>query len=244
MSGSGACKQAVDRLKRLNPRPGMAYASSEPRYVLPDVCVERVNGEYVVLVNEGFFPRLTVSDQYQRMMAEGGERARQAADYLRNWFQSAVWLVRGIEQRRQTLYRVTQSDRRETKGFSGSRRRPPEAPHPARSGGRAGIARVHRQPRHAKQVRANASRPLFHSGISSRPAWIPCPGGASAKSVKKRIVGADSEGEISKNPCLISGSQTAPGGRDPDLPPHGGQISGGARESPPRWPGGGTTKDA
>ncbi|HET7100355.1 MAG TPA: RNA polymerase factor sigma-54, partial [Terriglobia bacterium] len=100
-------QQAVDRLKRLNPRPGMAYASSEPRYVLPDVCVERVNGEYVVLVNEGFFPRLTVSDQYQRMMAEGGERARQAADYLRNWFQSAVWLVRGIEQRRQTLYRVT-----------------------------------------------------------------------------------------------------------------------------------------
>ena len=70
-------QQAVDRLKRLNPRPGMAYASSEPRYVLPDVCVERVNGEYVVLVNEGFFPRLTVSDQYQRMMAEGGERARQ-----------------------------------------------------------------------------------------------------------------------------------------------------------------------
>src|SRR5690606_24284338 len=54
-------QQAVDRLKRLNPRPGMAYASSEPRYVLPDVCVERVNGEYVVLVNEGFFPRLTVS---------------------------------------------------------------------------------------------------------------------------------------------------------------------------------------
>src|SRR5690606_7396115 len=100
-------QQAVDRLKRLNPRPGMAYASSEPRYVLPDVCVERVNGEYVVLVNEGFFPRLTVSDQYQRMMAEGGAPGRQAADCLRNWFQSAVWLVRGIEQRRQTLYRVT-----------------------------------------------------------------------------------------------------------------------------------------
>jgi RNA polymerase sigma-54 factor len=41
------------------------------------------------------------------MMVDGGEQARKAADYLRNWFQSAVWLVRGIEQRRHTLYRVT-----------------------------------------------------------------------------------------------------------------------------------------
>lgn len=102
-------QKAVDRLKRLNPRPGITFAPHEPRYVLPDVCVERVDGEYVVLVNEGYLPRLTVSDQYQRMMAKGGEQARQAADYLRNWFQSAVWLVRGIEQRRQTLYRVTRT---------------------------------------------------------------------------------------------------------------------------------------
>lgn len=100
-------QEAVDRLKSLNPRPGMTFASSAPRYVLPDVCVERVNGDYVVLVNEGFLPRLTVSDRYQRMMVDGGEQARKAADYLRNWFQSAVWLVRGIEQRRHTLYRVT-----------------------------------------------------------------------------------------------------------------------------------------
>jgi len=179
-------QEAIDRLKRLNPRPGMAYASSAPHYVLPDVCVERVNGEYVVLVNEGFLPRLTVNDRYQRMLADGGEQARQAADYLRNWFQSAVWLVRGIEQRRQTLYRVTQVIVEKQRAFLDHGvdcLKPLTLREVAEELGmhESTVSRA-TQNKYVQTPRGLFSfRYFFPSGVDSSS------GGASAKSVKKRI---------------------------------------------------------
>lgn len=100
-------QRAVDRIKRCNPRPGLAYHPGEPRYVVPDVVVERVENEYVVLVNDGYMPRLTVSRQYEQLLYQEDDRSRQATHYLKSWFQSAMWLVKSIEQRRHTLARVS-----------------------------------------------------------------------------------------------------------------------------------------
>jgi RNA polymerase sigma-54 factor len=100
-------QRAVDRIKRCNPRPGLAYHVGEPRYVVPDVVVERVENEYVVLVNDGYVPRLTVSKHYEQLLCREDDRSRQATHYLKNWFQSAMWLVKSIEQRRHTLARVS-----------------------------------------------------------------------------------------------------------------------------------------
>lgn len=101
-------QEAADRIRKLNPKPGLACHGESPRYIFPDVTVRKMQGEWEVWVNEGYMPRLGISTQYERMLRENNESAHQAAAYIRERIQSAMWLLKSIEQRRNTLYRVSQ----------------------------------------------------------------------------------------------------------------------------------------
>jgi RNA polymerase sigma-54 factor len=100
---------AIDEIKTCNPRPGAGYADSSPRYVHPDVVVEKVDGEYVIIMNDSDFPRLTINSRYQQLLVQKDLYGDEATSYLKNWMQSALWLVKGIEQRRDTIYRVAET---------------------------------------------------------------------------------------------------------------------------------------
>ncbi|MFC4077512.1 RNA polymerase factor sigma-54 [Salinithrix halophila] len=100
-------QRAADRIRQLNPRPGLAYNFDSPRYVQPDVSVVERNGMLEVVVNEGYIPRLGISTHYERMLDREDEGAKQAASYIKSRLQSAMWLLKSIEQRRHTLHRVT-----------------------------------------------------------------------------------------------------------------------------------------
>ncbi|TCW39084.1 RNA polymerase RpoN-/SigL-like sigma 54 subunit [Laceyella sacchari] len=108
---------AVDEIKSCHPRPGAAYASEPPRYVAPDVVVEKVDGEYVVLLEEGEAPRLTINAAYQRLIKQRERLDEDVAQYLKNWVQSAMWLIKGIEQRRDTIIRVAEAIVSKQKAF-------------------------------------------------------------------------------------------------------------------------------
>ncbi|MBP2020068.1 RNA polymerase sigma-54 factor [Symbiobacterium terraclitae] len=98
---------AADAVRTLDPKPGRHFGrADEARYIVPDVVVERVGGEYVVLVNEAPLPRLRVSQHYRRLLDEADGATRR---YLEERVQSALWLIRSIEQRRMTLLRVTEA---------------------------------------------------------------------------------------------------------------------------------------
>ena len=101
--------QAVEEIKSCNPRPGLQFHSSSPHYVYPDVHVEKIDDEYVVLLNDGDMPNLTVNRYYQQLLRQKDELGEEVSRYLKNWVQSALWLVKGIEQRRDTIYRVAQA---------------------------------------------------------------------------------------------------------------------------------------
>lgn len=102
-------QQAADRLKTLDPKPARKFShANDTRYIVPDVIVERVNGEYVILVNDVIAPRLGVSAMYKDILT------RKISDpvtvgYLEKKLNSALWLIKSIEQRRLTLYKVTRS---------------------------------------------------------------------------------------------------------------------------------------
>lgn len=99
---------AVDLIRTLDPKPGRRFGfPDETRYVIPDVVVERVGDEYVVIVNEGPIPRLLVSNQYRQML--GSHVEGEARRFVEERVQSALWLIKAIEQRRMTLYRVTEA---------------------------------------------------------------------------------------------------------------------------------------
>ena len=106
-------QEAIDHIRSLNPRPGSSYHREEVRYIVPDVTVEQVEGNYIVLVNDSVTPRLSISRFYERMLKEENE----AKKYISDKMNSALWLIRSIEQRRMTLYRVTEAIVNEQREF-------------------------------------------------------------------------------------------------------------------------------
>ncbi|MEW5762362.1 MAG: RNA polymerase factor sigma-54 [Bacillota bacterium] len=100
-------RQAAALIKTLDPKPGRSFASHDDiRYPVPDVVIKKVGNDYVVLVNDGFLPRLTISQSFRRIArATDGDPA--ARRYVNQKLQAARWLIRSIEQRRFTLYRIT-----------------------------------------------------------------------------------------------------------------------------------------
>lgn len=99
-------QEISDVIKGLEPKPGRQFStSSETRYIVPDVTVEKINEEYVVSVNESSAPRLTVSSYYQKMLISS-DRESTISKFLSGRLNSALWLIKSIEQRRQTIYNV------------------------------------------------------------------------------------------------------------------------------------------
>ena len=95
-------QEACGRIRTLDPRPGAPFAPREaPGYIIPDLLVEEVEGELVVSSGEDFLPELKVSSYYQRLMKETDER--EVREYLYDKVRQACWMVKSIEQRRNTL---------------------------------------------------------------------------------------------------------------------------------------------
>jgi len=93
----------------LEPRPARGYEEEEVRTIIPDVSVEKVDDEYVVFLNDEGAPRLRVSSLYRRLASQEGGGEEAARQYLQEKVRAAAWLIKSIQQRQQTLYRVTQS---------------------------------------------------------------------------------------------------------------------------------------
>jgi RNA polymerase sigma-54 factor len=101
-------QEAADMIRTLDPKPGRRFGSpNETRYVVPDAAVERVGQEYVVVINESPVPKLLVSNHYRQMLSAPVDA--EARKFVEQKIHSAMWLIKAIEQRRLTLFRVVES---------------------------------------------------------------------------------------------------------------------------------------
>jgi RNA polymerase sigma-54 factor len=100
-------QQICDIIRTLDPKPGLQFGGDETKYVTPDMIVEKIDGEYVVIINDFNFPRLIVNNMYESLLKQADFQSQEARKYLEDKMGSAVWLIRSIEQRRMTLYRVS-----------------------------------------------------------------------------------------------------------------------------------------
>ncbi len=99
-------QQIADLIKTMEPKPGRLFSSGEAtRYVVPDIIVEKVNDEYQVINNDTSMPKLMVSSYYNKLSAQA-EQDEELSKYLNDRFNAAVWLIKSIEQRKQTIYNV------------------------------------------------------------------------------------------------------------------------------------------
>ncbi|NOZ94046.1 MAG: RNA polymerase factor sigma-54 [Acidobacteria bacterium] len=98
----------VQVIERLDPKPGRRFLRDDNSYIEPDVFVKKVGDEYVVSLNDDGLPRLRMSSRYLRML-EGKGLDRKAQTFLREKMRNALWLMKSIDQRQRTIYKVAQS---------------------------------------------------------------------------------------------------------------------------------------
>ncbi|MGC9453475.1 MAG: RNA polymerase factor sigma-54 [Phycisphaerae bacterium] len=110
-------KAAIENISHLTPRPGLLIGSSEVPVLVPDAVVDLdENGEVIVNMSDGNTPRLSISRSY-RKLANNRETDKNARRFLRGNIRSAQWLIRAIDQRRETVRRVVEEVFRVQRAF-------------------------------------------------------------------------------------------------------------------------------
>jgi RNA polymerase sigma-54 factor len=99
-------QSAADELARLDPKPGLRFAGKGDEYVVPDLVVEKVDGEYRVFLNDSGMPRLRISRVYRDLASDKSKFQGENREFITQKLNSATWLIQAIEQRRQTMLRV------------------------------------------------------------------------------------------------------------------------------------------
>jgi len=97
--------QAVESIKTLIPKPGQKYDSRKAAYVQPEVAIVKIADEFVILPNDDGMPQLRMNAYYRNKLTDRSLDG-EAKDYLKEKLRSALELLRGVSQRKQTIYRV------------------------------------------------------------------------------------------------------------------------------------------
>jgi len=97
--------QEFKLIRQLDPFPGRKYAPRDAHYIEPEVYIEKMDDDYLIRFNDDGLPQLRINSQYRRMM-ENKETTKETRDYIKDRFRSAVDLLKNIEHRKQTIYRV------------------------------------------------------------------------------------------------------------------------------------------
>jgi RNA polymerase sigma-54 factor len=100
-----ALKAAHALITSLNPRPGADFAQVEARYITPDVIVKKLKGKWTAYINPDAYPRLRINRLYAEILA----RQRRGNGNLTGQLQEARWLIKNVQQRFETIHRVTQA---------------------------------------------------------------------------------------------------------------------------------------
>jgi len=101
--------QAACLISKLDPKPGKAFGGEVVREIIPDVYVYKVEGEYVISLNDEDMPRLRVNPYYLNILTDSHSVVEGDRKYIQQKQREALWLIRSIHQRQRTIRKVTTS---------------------------------------------------------------------------------------------------------------------------------------
>ena len=101
--------KAVKIIYSLEPKPGRAFNYEAPQYINPDLYVYKISGEYIVVLNEDGMPKLHVNSLYRQILSGGNSVPENSKEYIKNKLRSAVWLIKSIYHRQNTVKKVMYS---------------------------------------------------------------------------------------------------------------------------------------
>ena len=102
-------KEHLEVIRHLDPKPGLRFNPTPSQYVTPDVFVEKIDEEYVVFLNEDGLPQMRISPTYRRLLDKDGNHGEETRAYVRDKFNAARWLIKSVQQRQNTIYKVARS---------------------------------------------------------------------------------------------------------------------------------------
>ena len=97
---------AQQLITHLNPRPGSEYSNQVARYIIPDVVVRKIKGEWAVSLNPDAIPRLKVNKLYADILSRGQDSGQQQ---IGQQLQEAKWLIKNVQQRFETIHKVSKA---------------------------------------------------------------------------------------------------------------------------------------
>jgi len=95
----------VDLIKTLEPKPSRGFYTGETvKYIVPDAYINKINDQYFISMNEDVLPKLNINSLYKEIINNGKDA--EAIEYVKDKINSAMFLIKSIEQRKNTVYRV------------------------------------------------------------------------------------------------------------------------------------------
>lgn len=107
----------LEIIQGLDPRPGNRHSPEKSAYILPDVFVVKEGDDYKIILNDDGLPKLRISPTYRRMLDEKKEGAEETRAYVKDKLRSALWLLKSVDQRQRTIYKVSESIVRYQRAF-------------------------------------------------------------------------------------------------------------------------------
>ncbi len=96
-------------IHELEPKPGRPYVASDTNYVVPDVYVTKIEDHYEVQLNDEGLPRVRINSYYRKLLSRKEAIDKVTKEYVEERLRSAQWLIKGMEQRNKTIYKVAES---------------------------------------------------------------------------------------------------------------------------------------
>lgn len=98
-------QKAADFIATLTPRPGNAYSGDASAYIAPDVQVRKMDGQFVVILNDDQIPHIRISRQYRSLMNDESTTA-ELRDYVQDKVRAGTFLIKSIQQRQSTIFNI------------------------------------------------------------------------------------------------------------------------------------------
>ncbi len=100
-------QKAADEVAKLDPKPGLRYSEATDNYIVADLVIDKIDGKYHVFINDANLPRLRLSKVYQEIARDRRKFEGENKEFISSKLNSANWMIQAIEQRRQTMLKVT-----------------------------------------------------------------------------------------------------------------------------------------
>ena len=102
------CKEAIEIIRHLDPKPGRACSNDKCVYVQPDVIVDKIDGKYIVHTNDKDVYNIKINDFYRNMMTDK-DSDKEAKEFIKDRLNSAATLIKNIESRKSTILRIAEA---------------------------------------------------------------------------------------------------------------------------------------